>query len=280
MGTLFIVGTPIGNLEDISLRALRILNEVDVIAAEDTRRAKILLQRYKVTTPVISYHEQGSKSRTADLLRRLHKEDVALISEAGMPSISDPGFGIVSAAISEGLSIDVIPGPSAVPAALVASGLPTHQFTFVGFAPRKVGERRRFLQALRAEPRTLVFFEAPHRLKAMLEDMLSAFGQRRIGVCRELTKLHQEIFHGSLGEAVAHFGMPRGEFTLVVEGAPRTSDRPIAEAKQALAELAAAGVSGKEAIANVVQGFTMPHREIYSLWLEAKEKARGMSGDD
>lgn len=280
MGTLFVVGTPIGNLEDISLRALRVLNEVAVIAAEDTRRAKILLQRYKITTPVISYHEQGSKSRTPVLLRRLHKEDVALISEAGMPSISDPGFGIVSAAITEGVSIDVIPGPSAVPSALVASGLPTNQFTFVGFSPRKGSERRRFLQTLRAEPRTLVFFEAPHRLKAMLEDMLSAFGQRRIGVCRELTKLHQEIFRGSLEEAIAHFELPRGEFTLVVEGAPKPPDPPLAEARQALVALANAGVSGKEAIGNVMRSFSMPHREIYSLWLEVKGKARGKNSED
>ena len=265
MGILFLIGTPIGNLEDISLRAIRVLGEVDVIAAEDTRRAKILLGRYDIKTPVISYHEQGGRGRTAALLERLRGTDVALITEAGMPSISDPGYGIVAAAIEAGLPVDVLPGASAVSAALAVSGLPSHQFTFVGFPPRKAGERKRFLQSLSGEPRTLVLFEAPHRVRATLREAVGVFGPRRIAVCRELTKLHQEVFRGTIDEAAAHFAEPRGEFTLVIEGAEEgagAGDDAVEAARRLLTSLARAGATGKDSVAQAVEAFgvTAPGR--------------------
>ena len=276
MGVLFLIGTPIGNLEDISLRAIRVLGEVDVIAAEDTRRAKILLGRYDIKTPVMSYHEQGGRGRTAALLERLRGADVALITEAGMPSISDPGYGIVAAAIEAGLPVDVLPGASAVSAALAVSGLPSHQFTFVGFPPRKAGERRRFLQSLSGEPRTLVLFEAPHRLRATLREAVGVFGPRRIAVCRELTKLHQEVFRGTIDEAAAHFAEPRGEFTLVIEGAEEgagAGDDAVEAARRLLTSLAGAGATGKDSVAQAVEAFGVPRRAAYRLWVEAKDAA-------
>ncbi len=276
MGVLFLIGTPIGNLEDISLRAIRVLGEVDVIAAEDTRRAKILLGRYDIKTPVISYHEQGGRGRTASLLERLRGADVALITEAGMPSISDPGYGIVAAAIEAGLPVDVLPGASAVSAALAVSGLPSHQFTFVGFPPRKAGERKRFLQSLSGEPRTLVVFEAPHRLRATLREAVGVFGPRRIAVCRELTKLHQEVFRGTIDEAAAHFDEPRGEFTLVIEGAEEgegAGDDAVEAARRLLTSLARAGATGKDSVAQAVEAFGVPRRAAYRLWVEAKDAA-------
>ena len=276
MGVLFLIGTPIGNLEDISLRAIRVLGEVDVIAAEDTRRAKILLGRYDIKTPVISYHEQGGRGRTAALLERLRGADVALITEAGMPSISDPGYGIVAAAIEAGLPVDVLPGASAVSAALAVSGLPSHQFTFVGFPPRKAGERKRFLQSLSGEPRTLVLFEAPHRVRATLREAVGVFGPRRIAVCRELTKLHQEVFRGTIDEAAAHFAEPRGEFTLVIEGAEEgagAGDDAVEAARRLLTSLAGAGATGKDSVAQAVEAFGVPRRAAYRLWVEAKDAA-------
>ena len=281
MGVLFLIGTPIGNLEDISLRAIRVLGEVDVIAAEDTRRAKILLGRYDIKTPVISYHEQGGRGRTASLLERLRGADVALITEAGMPSISDPGYGIVAAAIEAGLPVDVLPGASAVSAALAVSGLPSHQFTFVGFPPRKAGERKRFLQSLSGEPRTLVLFEAPHRLRATLREAVGVFGPRRIAVCRELTKLHQEVFRGTIDEAAAHFAEPRGEFTLVIEGAEEgagAGDDAVEAARRLLTSLAGAGATGKDAVAQAVEAFGVPRRAAYRLWVEAKDAAAKADG--
>ena len=278
MGTLFLIATPIGNLEDISLRAVRVLGEVDLIAAEDTRRAKILLGRYEIKTPVISYHEQGGKGRTAALLERLREADVALITEAGMPSISDPGYGIVAAAIAAELPVEVLPGASAPSTALALSGLPSHQFTFAGFPPRKAGERRRFLQRLSREPRTLIFFEAPRRVRATLRDAAEVFGPRRIAVCRELTKLHQEVFRGTIDEAVGHFEAPRGEFTLVIEGAAEDAgprDDVVESARRLLASLAAAGVTGKDAVAQAAEAFGLPRRTAYRLWVEVKGAVEG-----
>ncbi len=278
MGTLFLIATPIGNLEDISLRAIRVLGEVDLIAAEDTRRAKILLGRYEIKTPVISYHEQGGKGRTAALLERLREADVALITDAGMPSISDPGYGIVAAAIAADIPVDVLPGASAPSTALALSGLPSHQFTFAGFPPRKAGERRRFLQSLSREPRTLIFFEAPRRVRATLRDAAEVFGPRRIAVCRELTKLHQEVFRGTIDEAVGHFEAPRGEFTLVIEGAAEDAgprDDVVQPARRLLASLAAAGVTGKDAVAQATEAFGLPRRTAYRLWVEVKGAVEG-----
>ena len=221
MPVLYVVGTPIGNLEDISLRALRVLREVKLVAAEDTRTARRLLNWYNIKTPVTSYHEHSSRAKLEYLLGYLGKDDVALISEAGMPGLSDPGYELIVAAIARRIQVVPIPGASAVVTALVVSGLPTEQFVFVGFLPRRKGQRQRLLQSVADEPRTVVAFEAPHRLAEALEDVQEILGDRSICVCRELTKIHEEVFRGRVSQAREHFVEARGEFTLVIEGKTR-----------------------------------------------------------
>lgn len=221
MSRLFVVATPIGNLEDITLRAIRVLKEVSLIAAEDTRKTKILLAAHHIRTPLISFHEHNKQARLPFLLKSLEEGDVALVSEAGVPGINDPGYDLIQGAISIGAEIVPVPGPSAPVTALAVSGLTSEQFIHVGFLPRKKGERRRLLESLAAEPRTLVAFESPHRLVAALRDIADTLGQRRMAVCREMTKLHEEIFRGTVSEAIEHFQRPRGEFTLVIEGKGR-----------------------------------------------------------
>ncbi len=222
-GTLFLVGTPIGNMEDITLRALRVLGQVDLVASEDTRRTRKLLSAYSIKTPTVSYHEQGeSWGRKAQKLVEMLMEgkNLALVSEAGTPGLSDPGYGLVRLCIERNISIDVVPGPSAILAALVLSGLPIHRFAFEGFLPRKKQERRRMLEALRRENRTLVFFETPTRLLPTLEEMHRTLGHRRAAVVREITKMFQEVRRGNLQELLvwANQAQLRGEITLVVEG--------------------------------------------------------------
>ena len=223
MGALYVVGTPIGNLEDISLRALRILGEVTLVAAEDTRTARVLLGRHGINTPVTSFHDFTSAGKGLRLVERISAgEDVALISEAGMPAISDPGYSLIRQALDAGCDVTCVPGPSAVLTALVLSGLPAHAFHYVGFLPRRGGERLRLLKTLAAERDTVVCFESPHRLVAALRDAVEAFGENRpIAVARELTKRYEEILRTTTAEALAHFQQtkPRGEFTLVVAAA-------------------------------------------------------------
>ncbi|MEE9198205.1 MAG: 16S rRNA (cytidine(1402)-2'-O)-methyltransferase, partial [Dehalococcoidia bacterium] len=217
---LYVVGTPIGNLEDISLRALRVLREVSLIAAEDTRVTRRLLARHEIRTPTTSYHEHNKVAKLPKLLEHLQNGDIALVSEAGMPGLSDPGFELIGAAIERGIEVVPVPGPSAVLTALVVSGLPTHSFVYLGFLPRRKGERRRLLASLVDEPRTIVAFEAPHRLITTLQDLSELFNQRPLAVCRELTKLHEEVFRGTAQEALHHVREPRGEVTLVIRGNP------------------------------------------------------------
>ena len=221
MSVLYVIATPIGNLEDISLRALRILQEVNLIAAEDTRTTRHLLGAHDIKTPLTSYHEHSRRAKLDYLLNYLEREDLALFSEAGMPGLSDPGYELIVAAIERGVCVVPIPGASAVVAALAASGLPTDQFICVGFLPRRKGQRQRILGSIMEEPRTIVAFETPHRLGAALGDIEEILGNRRISVCRELTKVHEEIFRGRVSQAKEHFIEPRGEFTLVVEGKTR-----------------------------------------------------------
>jgi 16S rRNA (cytidine1402-2'-O)-methyltransferase len=218
MPILYIVATPIGNLEDITWRALRILQEVDLIAAEDTRKTKRLLTRYGIKTPLTSYHEYTKKAKLTHLLNQLDEKDIALVSEAGMPGISDPGYELVIRALERGFSIVPIPGPSAVTTALAVSGLPTQNFLYLGFLPRKKGERRRLLEKIASLPYTIVIFESPHRLLKSLNDLEEILGDRRIAVARELTKIHEEIFRGRISQARQRFAQPKGEFTLVIEG--------------------------------------------------------------
>jgi 16S rRNA (cytidine1402-2'-O)-methyltransferase len=221
MPVLYVVATPIGNLEDISLRALRILREVGLIAAEDTRRTRRLLNAYGIDTPLTSYHEHSKKAKLDRLLDHLDREDLALVSEAGMPGLSDPGYKLVVTAVDRGIPVVPVPGPSAVITALVVSGLPTDKFVYIGFLPRRKGQRQRVLSSMSEESRTIVAFEAPHRLREALTDIGEILGDRRVSVCRELTKVHEEIFRGRVSQASEHFAQPKGEFSLVIEGRTR-----------------------------------------------------------
>jgi len=218
MSSLYVVATPIGNLEDISLRALRLLREVKLIAAEDTRTTRHLLNAYNIKTPVTSYHEHSKRAKLDYLLSCLEMEDVALVSEAGVPGLSDPGYELINAAIERAIPVVAVPGASAVTTALVVSGLPTNQFLYLGFLPRRPQQRRRLIRSIAAESRTIVAFEAPHRLIKTLSDIQVVLGDRRIAVCRELTKFYEEVFRGKVSQAMEHFTEPRGEFTLVIEG--------------------------------------------------------------
>jgi 16S rRNA (cytidine1402-2'-O)-methyltransferase len=221
MPVLYVIATPIGNLEDISLRALRLLQEVKLIAAEDTRTTRHLLNAHNIKTPLTSYHEHSKRAKLDYLLNYLDKEDIALVSEAGMPGLSDPGYELIVAAIERGISVVPIPGASAVITALVVSGLPTDQFLYLGFLPRRKGQRQRLLSSIVDEPRTIVAFETPHRLREALSDIEGILGNRRLSVCRELTKVHEEIFRGRVSQAREYFAEPRGEFSLVIEGKTR-----------------------------------------------------------
>jgi len=224
-GVLYVVGTPIGNLEDITMRALRLLREVSLIAAEDTRSARKLLSHYDIATPVTSFHDFTGSAKTRSLVSRLEGgDDVALVSEAGMPVISDPGFALVRDALTAGCPVTCVPGPSAVLTALVLSGLPSHDFRFIGFLPRRATERRRLFAHLVDESETIVSFEAPHRLLATLRDALDSFGaERPVAVARELTKRFEEVYRGTAAGALEHFEAqaPRGEFTQLIGPIPR-----------------------------------------------------------
>ncbi len=221
MPVLYVIATPIGNLEDISLRALRLLREVKLIAAEDTRTTRRLLNAYNIKTPLTSYHEHSKRAKLDYLLDYLEKEDLALVSEAGMPGLSDPGYELIVAAIGRGISVVPVPGASAVISALVVSGLPTDQFVYLGFLPRRQGQRQRLLGSIADEPRTIVAFETRHRIREALSDIEETLGDRRLAVCRELTKVHEEIFRGRVSQAQEHFAEPRGEFSLIIEGKTR-----------------------------------------------------------
>jgi 16S rRNA (cytidine1402-2'-O)-methyltransferase len=270
MGTLFMVATPIGNLEDITLRALKVLREVDLIAAEDTRTTRALLTHHRIRNRLLSYNDHNMRTRTQQLLAVLERSDVALVSEAGTPGVSDPGHQLTIAALDAGVQVVAIPGASAVITALAASGLPMREFTFLGFLPRRAGDRRRVLTSLATEPRTLVVFESPHRLRRTLQDVRSILGDRRIAVCRELTKMFEEVFRGSVSEAADHFREPRGEFSLVIEGATgdgrTTADEN--DIRQQLQRLKADGVKAREAVAQIASSSGLPRRAVYRMWLE------------
>ena len=278
MGTLYIVATPIGNLEDITLRALRTLREVGLIAAEDTRSARVLLQRHGIATALTSYYEHNKLTKLETILAALEKQDVALISEAGMPGISDPGYELICAALERGVRVTPIPGPSAIVSALAVSGLPTDRFLFIGFLPRQKAERRRVLSEIAAERSTIIVYEAPHRLLDTLEDILAFLGNRRMAVARELTKLFEEIQRGAVSDVLAHFQQtpPRGEFTLVIEGNRAEQERPAPSAEQVrqrLAELAGQGVSPSEAARLVASETGLPRREVYKEAVSSKQSA-------
>ena len=274
MGPLYLVATPLGNLEDITLRALRILKEVALIATEDTRTTGRLLKHFEISCPLVSYYEHNKLARLERILDALAQGDVALVSEAGTPLLSDPGYELVQAALAQGYEVVSIPGPSALTAALPASGLPTDRFLFLGFLPRKSGERRRLLESIQAQPATLIFFEAPHRLRASLIDMVELLGPERVvAVCREMTKIHEEIWRGKLVEARQEWQQrePRGEFTLVVSGANPAPAWDQDRVETALADRLAAGLSAKAAVGEVTTLCGWPKREVYALAQQIKK---------
>ncbi len=269
MPNLYVVATPIGNLEDVSLRALRILREVKLIAAEDTRKTKRLLNRYSIQTPTISYHEHNKITRLDYVLNQLKEDDVALVSEAGMPGVSDPGYELIRAATRAGIPVVPIPGPSAVITALVVSGLPTDRFLYLGFLSRRASARRQALKSVAQETGTLVVLEAPHRLQSTLNDMQLLLGDRQIAVCRELTKLHEEVFRGTVSQAAARFTEPRGEFTLIIEG-KRAEENQLSnkDIEQRLFEMYQSGARTKEAIVRVASETGISRRELYRTFLK------------
>lgn len=270
IGLLYLVGTPIGNLEDITLRAIRTLTQVDLIAAEDTRRTGKLLQHLQITTPQISYHEHSSTSRINELLERLQQgNNIALVTDAGMPSISDPGVKLVQAAIALSIKVIPIPGGTAAISALAASGLPTDKFVFEGFLPLKEKERQARLELLHSETRTVVLYEAPHRLIKTLTDLTTAMGkEREIVLARELTKIHEEFWRGKLQEAIALYTkrQPKGEYTLLIEGAANTNLNMSAdELKIELKQLLDKGMTRSQASRQLAKSTTLSRREIYQL---------------
>jgi 16S rRNA (cytidine1402-2'-O)-methyltransferase len=283
-GRLFVVGTPLGNLEDMTFRAVRVLGEVAIVAAEDTRAAERLFARFGVRPGrVVSLFTGNEAARTAELVGELAAgKSVALISEAGMPGVSDPGERLVAAAIAAGVPVEVVPGPVAAVTALVASGLPTGRFLFLGFPPRDAGPRAELLASLRAEPATLIFYESPNRVGATLADLAAALGaDRRAALARELTKLHEEVARGTLDELAARYrdAAPRGECTLVVAGAP--PDRAAAPALDLEAEirrLLAAGLGPRDVAARLVVITGKPRRQLYQLAL-ALRRERPPDGD-
>ena len=272
MPSLYVVGTPIGNMEDMSARALRVLRDVAVIATEDTRTTRKLLTHYDIHTRLLSFQEHNTAARIPRLLDILADSDVALVTEAGTPGVSDPGASLVAAAGEQGIPVVSVPGPSSVTAAVSISGFPGERFNFIGFLPRRKGDRKRLFQSLIAEPQTIVALESPHRVVASLADMLEVWGERRIAVCRELTKIHEEVFRGTLQAAVDYFQEPRGEFTLVIEGAttkpPVDTEATRTSAKEELLRLKSQGLGAKEAVAVVVKSTEMPRKVVYALWLE------------
>lgn len=274
MGKLYLVGTPIGNLEDITLRAIRILQEVDLIAAEDTRRTGKLLQHLAISTPQISYNEHNHHSRIQELISRLQQgESLALVTDAGMPSISDPGVELVQAAIAQQITVIPIPGGTAVISALAASGLPTDRFIFEGFLPLKESDRQARLELFRSETKTIVLYEAPHRILKTLKDLATVVGDdREIVLARELTKIHEEFWRGKISKAIDLYTnerQPKGEYTLVLGGAAETSlITSEAELKQELQQLLAQGMTRSQASRQLAKLTSLSRREIYQLEID------------
>ena len=275
-GTLYVVATPIGNLEDMTHRAVRILQEVALIAAEDTRHSRKLLDHYAIKTALLSYHEHNEEQRAIQLLERLQAgQSLALISDAGTPCIADPGYRLVSRCRQAGITVAAVPGPSALIAALSISGLPTDSFRFIGFLPAKSHGRRKLLEQFQDEQQTIAFYEAPHRLQSCLEDIVEICGtERQLSVARELTKRHEELFSGTAAEALAYYaaGKVRGELVLLL--APAPSCRPLGTVKDELTRLREeTELSWKQIVKQVAKDFGLPGSDVYkeSLGLRGKD---------
>lgn len=272
-GTLYIVGTPIGNLEDTTFRAIKTLQEVDLIAAEDTRHTSKLLQHFQILTPQLSYHQHNEQSRIPELIEKLNQgKAIALVTDAGMPAISDPGYELVKVCVEANISVVPIPGVTASITALCASGLPTNKFIFIGFLPTKIKLREEQLEKLSNSLETLVLYESPYKLLQTLEDLAKILGgNRKIVLARELTKLHEEFWRGTVGQAIIYYqnNQPKGEFTLVIAGAepelPVLSEDTI---KQELQELFAQGISRSQASRQLSQKINLSRRKIYQIALK------------
>jgi 16S rRNA (cytidine1402-2'-O)-methyltransferase len=273
-GLLYVVATPIGNLEDITYRAVRVLGEADLIACEDTRQTRKLLDHYQIHKPTISYHDHNEAERTEDLrARMLAGETIALVSDAGMPLVSDPGYRLVHAAIEAGISVQPVPGASASLTALAASGLPTDAFHFGGFLPPKPGQRAKLLESLAEEQATLIFYEAPHRILESLEAIQAALGPRPVVVAREITKVHEEFLRGTAAEIHAQLAARdsvKGEITLLIGKAmaPPPDDTPLPEAVDALIRN---GTPRMDAIKQVARRRGLSKREVYDQLLQERE---------
>ncbi|GAB4230900.1 MAG: 16S rRNA (cytidine(1402)-2'-O)-methyltransferase [Deltaproteobacteria bacterium] len=272
-GTLYVVATPLGNLEDITFRAVRILKEVPVIACEDTRRTVKLLNRYEIRTPMVVFHDYNKARAGAGILRRLREgESVALVSDAGTPAISDPGYELVRDAVAGGIPVEVIPGPSALVSALVISGLPTDHFTFEGFLPSRKERRRKALAALSAETRTMIFYESPQRLSSFLADASDVFGERRACIVRELTKVHEEILRGSLPDLAAEIAGREsvlGEITVVVAGHPKTIELSVEEIVRAAMEDTSG--SSRDLAKEIAERTGLSRKEVYEEILKQRK---------
>jgi 16S rRNA (cytidine1402-2'-O)-methyltransferase len=269
VGRLFVVGTPIGNLEDITYRAVRVLGEVSLVLAEDTRHTRKLLTRYDIRARLLSYHQHNKRARLDVALAALEEGDIALVSSAGMPSISDPGFELIRAAVERGTEIHVVPGASAVVTAVVGAAIPAPAFLFIGFLPRQRGERRKRLEDVAAVRASLVVYESPHRLRSMLEDVASVLGNRSIVLARELTKIHEEYVRGSAADVIAHVieNQPRGEYTVVV-GPGTEAEKDEGDAARAdLIRRWASGEDRRKAVAAVVDEFGIARNDAYRMWL-------------
>ncbi|NEQ35556.1 MAG: 16S rRNA (cytidine(1402)-2'-O)-methyltransferase [Okeania sp. SIO3I5] len=272
-GSLYIVGTPIGNLEDTTFRAIKTLQKVDLIAAEDTRHTGKLLQHFQIQTPQLSYHQHNEQSRIPELIEKLNQgKTIALVTDAGMPGISDPGYELVKACIETNISVVPIPGVTASITALSASGLPSNKFIFIGFLPTKIKPRQEQLEKLSNSLETVVLYESPYRVLQTLEDLEKVLGRdRKIVLARELTKLHEEFWRGTVGEAIIHYqnNQPKGEFTLVIAGAepelPVLSEETI---KQELQELFAQGISRSQASRQLAQKINLSRSKIYQIALK------------
>ena len=269
MGTLYLVATPIGNLEDMSPRGVRILREAVLIAAEDTRHTKILLGHFDIKTPLTSYYEHNKLTKLDYILEKLSAGDVALVSDAGTPAINDPGYELVQAALASGFDVRPVPGPSAPISALTVSGLPTDAFLYLGYLPHKSSERHNRLNEVIDQPYTLIFFETPHRITDSLEDILSTLGNRRICVAREMTKLYEEYWRGDVSGAIEHFGSKeaRGEFTLVIEGKTKEESAVWTEEEliQSIKKELEGGKSAKEISAVLAERSGWNKKEVYAL---------------
>lgn len=274
-GDLYICPTPIGNLEDITIRTLRVLEEVDLIAAEDTRRTIKLLNHYDIKNSLISYHEHNERDRANLLIQKLKAgKDIALVSDAGMPGISDPGQYIIGLAIENGIRIICLPGATASITALVLSGLPTDRFVFEGFLPSKKGDRMKELNRLKNEYRTIILYESPHRLVGLLKDLKQVLDDRRVSISRELTKIHEETFRGTIGEALERFQDKtlRGEFVLVLDGAEKVNVDPYKHItlEEHVQSYVDKGLSRKDAVEKVAKIRNMPKNLVYKASLNKK----------